>query len=191
MSSILPLFFFCKRGFSLIPALDLFCTKHKSTLLEQEMWDILFLSGCISDTGMDYSCLFFSFCFLYMTGYPSWDRYSKRSEDKKEAGMIEWEWCSVADVSDGGPRAWVKGYGGDLTLVCTLLYSLYLPCFFHVSTQGQVCPLPQLVLSVWAALYRMWPSSRPVLCLIDFRGMLGGGFFLFCFLHTHGQPANS
>lgn len=66
-------------------------------------------------------------------------------------------------ADEGMEQAWRVGVKSDLH---SPLF-LFLVGFFHVSTQGQMSLLPQMVLSVCTALDRMCPSHphnyRPLL----------------------------
>lgn len=102
---------------------------------------------------------------------PAYDRLSLLQGERgirKESwvrGREVIEWCAVADVSDGRRRDGVMEQqeegGGRKEWFSAVLHSplfLSLPRCFHVSTPGQIRPLPQMLLSVCAALYRMCPS---------------------------------
>lgn len=159
------------------------------------MWDTLFLFAPISDRG-----IYRSYLFLL----PVYDRLSllgqiQRDGGKKKRvwGVMEWEWCSVADVSDGRRGAGVEGTGwreqSDLTPACTLLFSY--ACLASFMSQPRVdlpaapdgavclgCPLQDVHLSP--------PQLQTYTRLIDFRGK---ALFLlgFTHTHTHRQLANS
>lgn len=168
---------------------------YKSTLLEQEMWDILFLFPPISDRGIDRSYLFL---------LPVYDRLSlleqiqREGRLRKEMGsdwvrMMLRSWCIGWQM-----RGWGEGTGwrekNDLTLACTLLSSYPCPASFMsqprvdlpAAPDGAVylgCPLQDVPLSP--------PQLQTYTCLIDFRGEGPVSLLFHTHIHTHRQLANS
>lgn len=116
---------------------------YKSTLLEQEIWDINFLSGPVSDRRIDRSSLLL---------LPVYDRLSlqgrihREGRLRKEVGsdwvrMMLCVWCIGWQTKGLGEGVgWVEE--NDLTLACTLLYSN--PCLtsfmFQPRVRSACCP---------------------------------------------------